>query len=154
EIRIRCRVTVRGDEIAIDYEGSSPQVSQAINVVPSYTFAYSAYALKCLLSPEVPNNDGSFRSISTTAPLGSILNPRFPAPVGARAMAGHLPPPLVLGAVGKAMRERVQAAPGSPLWAVQLAGSHRGRAFATTFFLNGGQGASQGRDGLATLSFP
>jgi N-methylhydantoinase B len=99
EIRICCRLSVRGDEIAIDYEGSSPQVSQAINVVPSYTFAYSAYALKCLLSPEVPNNDGSFRSISTIAPLGSILNPRFPAPVGARAMTGHLLPPLIMGAL-------------------------------------------------------
>lgn len=153
-IDLRCRVTVRGDEISVDYEGSSPQVAQAVNVVPCYTFAYSAYALKCILSPEVPNNDGSFRSIATTAPLGSILNPRFPAPVGARAMTGHLLPPLIMGALAKALPGRVQAAPGSPLWAVQLAGSHQGRPFASTFFLNGGQGASDGRDGLPTLSFP
>ncbi len=154
DIRLKCRLTVRGEEIAIDYEGSSPQVAQAINVVPAYTFAYSAYALKYLLAPEIPNNDGSFLSIATTAPLGSILNPTFPASVGARAMTGHLLPPLIMGALAEVLPERVQGAPGSPLWAVQLAGTHDGRGFATTFFLNGGQGALHDRDGLPALSFP
>jgi len=154
DIVLKCRVVVQGDEIAVDYEGSSAQVAQAINVVPCYTFAYSAYALKCLLAPDIPNNDGSFLSVSTTAPLGSILNPRFPASVGARAMTGHLLPPLIMGALSEVMPGNVQAAPGSPLWAVQLAGSHEGKGFATTFFLNGGQGASEGRDGIPTLSFP
>ena len=154
DIVLKCSVSVQGDAIAIDYAGSSPQVAQAINVVPSYTFAYSAYALKCLLAPEIPNNHGSFLSISTTAPLGSILNPRFPASVGARAMTGHLLPPLLMGALADVLPDSVQAAPGSPLWAVQIAGSHREKGYATTFFLNGGQGASSQRAGIATLSFP
>lgn len=154
DIVLKCRVVVSGDTIKVDYDGSSPQVAQAINVVPCYTFAYSAYALKCLLAPDIPNNDGSFLSVATTAPLGSILNPRFPASVGARAMTGHLLPPLIMGALAEVMAGNVQAAPGSPLWAVQLAGSHNGQGFATTFFLNGGQGASEGRDGIAVLSFP
>lgn len=154
DIVLRCSLSVQGDTISIDYTGSSPQVAQAINVVPCYTFAYSAYALKCLLAPDIPNNDGSFLSISASAPLGSILNPRFPAPVGARAMTGHLLPPLLMGALAEIMPDKVQAAPGSPLWAVQIAGSHHDRGYATTFFLNGGQGASSHRDGIATLSFP
>lgn len=154
DILLKCRLAIGDGKIAIDYTGSSDQVSQAINVVPCYTFAYSAYALKCLLAPEIPNNDGSFLSISTHAPLGSILNPRFPAPVGARAMTGHLLPPLLMGAMAEMLPDKVQAAPGSPLWAVQISGSHQGRGYATTFFLNGGQGASADRDGIATLSFP
>jgi len=154
DIRLKCRIAVNGDRIDIDYSGSAPQVAQSINVVPSYTFAYSAYTLKCLLAPEIPNNDGSFLSITTSAPLGSILNPRFPAAVAARAMTGHLLPPLIMGALAEVMPQAVQAAPGSPVWAVQLAGSHQSQNFAATFFLAGGQGASEGRDGLATLSFP
>lgn len=154
DIRLMCRIVVEGDRIDIDYTGSSPQVAQAINVVPCYTFAYSAYALKCLLAPDIPNNDGSFRSISTSAPLGSILNPRFPASVGARAMTGHLLPPLIMGALADVLPDAVQAAPGSPVWAVQLAGEHHNRGFAATFFLAGGQGASKGSDGISTLSFP
>lgn len=153
-VTIRCNVQVRGDHVHVDYTGSSPQLPHAINVVPIYTFAYSAYSLKCILSPEVPNNEGSFRPIETSAPLGSILNPRFPAAVSARAMTGHLIPTAIMGALGEAVPDRVRAAAGSPLWCVHLAGSHGGRGFAATFFLNGGQGAGRAGDGLPTLSFP
>jgi N-methylhydantoinase B len=153
-VTIRCRIAVRGDALTVDYTGSSPQLPRAINVVPIYTFAYTAYALKCVLAPTVPNNDGSFRPITTTAPLGSILNPRFPAAVSARAMTGHLLPTAIMGALANVVPDRVRAAAGSPLWCVQLAGAHEGRRFASTLFLNGGQGAGAKRDGLSALSFP
>jgi len=140
--------------LTVDYTGSSPQLPRAINVVPIYTFAYTAYALKCVLAPTVPNNDGSFRPITTTAPEGSILNPKFPAAVSARAMTGHLLPTAVMGALANVVPDRVRAAAGSPLWCVQLAGAHEGRRFASTLFLNGGQGAGAKGDGLPSLSFP
>jgi N-methylhydantoinase B len=153
-ITIRCKTCVRDDHIYLDYTGSSDQLPRAINVVPSYTFAYSAYALKSILSPEIPNNEGSFRPVDVHAPLGSILNPRFPAPVGARAMTGHLLPPAIMGALSQIIPEKVQAAPGSPLWAFHLAGEFQGQPFAFVSFLNGGQGASMHRDGLPAISFP
>lgn len=153
-VTIRCSIEVRDDAIRIDYTGSTPQLPKAINVVPIYTFAYSAYALKCVLSPNIPNNEGSFRSIETYAPLGSILNPRFPAAVSARAMTGHLLPTVIMGALSQAIPDKVRAASGSPLWCVQMAGSNSGQSFAATFFLNGGQGAGQAGDGLPALSFP
>jgi N-methylhydantoinase B len=153
-VTIRCRITVKGDALNVDYAGSSPQLPRAINVVPIYTFAYTAYALKCVLAPTIPNNDGSFRPITTTAPLGSILNPRFPAAVSARAMTGHLLPTAVMGALANVVPDRVRAAAGSPLWCVQIAGAHEGRQFASTLFLNGGQGAGAKGDGLPALSFP
>ncbi|MGQ4274927.1 hydantoinase B/oxoprolinase family protein [Terrihabitans sp. B22-R8] len=153
-VTIRCRIDVQGDCIAVDFAGSSPQVPRAINVVPIYTFAYSAYTLKCVLAPNVPNNDGSFRPIQVSAPLGSILNPRFPAAVSARAMTGHLIPSAIMGALAQAIPDKVSAAPGSPLWCVHLAGADNGKRFASTFFLNGGQGATAQSDGLPTLSFP
>ena len=59
-IVINCTVHVKGDTIDIDYTGSSDQVPRAVNVVPIYCFAYSAYAVKALLCPDVPNNEGSF----------------------------------------------------------------------------------------------
>ena len=153
-VTIQCAVRVHGDAITVDYAGSSPQLARAINVVPAYTFAYTAYPLKCILSPDIPNNEGSFRPIRATAPEGSILNPRFPAPVSARAMTGHLLPPAVMGALAQVVPDRVLAAPGSPLWCMHLAGEHGGRPFAFLFFLNGGCGASARRDGLPAISFP
>ncbi len=153
-VTIACKVTVKGDRMDIDYTGSSPQVPRSVNVVPNYTFSYTAYAVKCVLCPEVPNNEGSFLPITTSAPLGSILNPRYPAAVGARAMTGHLLPPVVMGALAKSAPEKVQAASGSPQWCVHLAGEHQRRGFATVFFLNGGQGATAANKGLSAISYP
>jgi N-methylhydantoinase B len=153
-VTIKCRISVEGDALAVDYTGSSPQLPRAINVVPIYTFAYTAYALKCLLAPTVPNNEGSFRPITTSAPVGSILNPQFPAAVSARAMTGHLLPTAIMGALAEILPHRVRAAAGSPLWCVQLAGSHEGHRFASTLFLNGGQGAGMAGHGISALSFP
>src|SRR6266498_872544 len=88
-ITIACRAEVRGDELAVDYAGSSPESRRGINVVMNYTEAYTTYGVKVIVSPEVPNNEGAFRPLRITAPEGSILNARHPAPVAARHVVGH-----------------------------------------------------------------
>ena len=70
---------VRGDELIVDYAGSSPPVGHGINVVLNYTDAYTTYGVKCALAPDVPNNEGSFRPVTVTAPEGCILNAPYPA---------------------------------------------------------------------------
>lgn len=75
---IRCAVTVRGDEIEIDYTGSSPQVPFPTNSTLNYTRAYSVYPLKILLDPATRTNWGSYRALRVTAPEGTIVNPTFP----------------------------------------------------------------------------
>lgn len=153
-IRIACRVIIAGDEVSVDYSGSSPQVNLAINTVMNYTYAYSAYALKALFAPWIPNNEGSFAPIRVTAPQGSILNPMRPAPCGARGMIGHLLPPAILGALAAAMPDRVVAAPGSPSNNIQVAGLPGGPRYAVSCFLGAGLGASAHQDGLSATSFP
>jgi N-methylhydantoinase B len=152
-IVINANVAVRGDRIEVDYSGSSPQLQRAVNVVPIYTFAYTAYAVKALLSPDLPNNEGSFLPVHTSAPLGSILNPRYPAAGGARNMVGHLLPVALMGAMAEVLPDRVWA-PGSANSSFTMAGEHEGRQYATVNFLNAGQGASRERDGLSAISFP
>jgi N-methylhydantoinase B len=87
---IECAVTIDGERVAIDYTGTSPQVSHPTNCTLNYTTAYSIYPLKILLDPATRSNHGCYRAITVTAPEGSILNPRFPAPVLARHLTGHL----------------------------------------------------------------
>jgi N-methylhydantoinase B len=154
-LTVCCAVTVNGSEIDVDFAGTSAQIARPINSVMSYTTAYSHYALKCLLDPGTPNNDGTFRSIRVRAPEGSLLNPRRPAPVWARHLSGHYVPPVIFGALAPALPDRVIADCGSPLWNVYFQGQHGdGRRFIKMFFMNGGHGARQGRDGPACLSFP
>ena len=59
-ILIRCTVRVAGEEIFIDFTGSSPQSSRGINVVLNYTHAYASFAIKAAICPDVPHNEGSF----------------------------------------------------------------------------------------------
>lgn len=153
-IVIKATVTIAGDTIAVDFDGSSAQVSLAINTVLNYTYAYSAYALKSLLAPWIPNNEGAFAPIRVTAPEGSIVNPTRPAPVGARGMIGHLMPPAIFGALAEVMPEQTQAAPGSPSNGVQIASLGTGRRYAINSFLGAGQGGGAGRDGASAVSFP
>ena len=148
-------LTIRGDEIDADYEGSSPQQPRGINVVFGYTYAMTAYALKCALLPWLPNNEGIFRPLSVKAPEGSILNATFPAPVGGRICSGDYVPALVFGALHQVIPERVGAAAGSPLWSMVLSGLREdGKPFANVLFYNGGMGATATKDGGNALSFP
>ena len=154
-LKIRAAVTVEGRRVTVDYAGSSPQVDRGINVVYNYTHAYTTYPLKCAVSPEVPNNEGSFRPVTVRAPEGSILNARFPCAVGARHLIGHFLSQAVFGALSQVIPGRVLADGSAGLWNTQLEGHDRsGRLFAYIFFSAGGMGARPGSDGLSATAFP
>ena len=72
---MRLALTIRDGVIEADYAGTSPQQPRAINCPYIYTYAMTAYAVKCALLPNLPNNEGMFRPVKVTAPEGSILNP-------------------------------------------------------------------------------
>nr|MDP9481371.1 hydantoinase B/oxoprolinase family protein [Actinomycetota bacterium] len=141
-IRLYVSIKVEGDEVHVDYEGSAPQSERGINVVLNYTAAYTTFGVKCAISPEVPNNDGSFQPIRVTAPEGCILNALHPAPVGARHIVGHFLPGLVHGALARAIPDRVLAQGADSLWNTQITGQREdGGPFTYVFFSGGGMGA-------------
>jgi N-methylhydantoinase B len=148
-------VTVAGDRIAVDYAGTSPQADRAINCTMTYTFAMTAYALKCALLPNLPNNEGIFRCIEVAAPEGSIVNPRFPAAVGGRMATGHYLPFAVFGALAPVLPDRIIAACGSPLWSmIQTGVRANGATYANVLFFNGGMGATDSNDGQSAYAWP
>jgi N-methylhydantoinase B len=148
-------LTIEGDSITVDYAGTSPTQPRAINCVMAYTFAMTAYAIKCVLAPDLPNNDGMFRPIKVFAPQDNLLNPRYPAAVVARSNTGHYVPVCVLGALQQVLPEQVMAAAGSPLWVFTVTGvGDDGRSFANVLFYNGGLGATAHEDGESCLSWP
>ncbi len=147
-------ITIKGDEIVADYTGTSGAHYMSINAVLNYTFAYTAYPIKCAFSPDVPNNDGSFYPITVTAPKGCLVNAQKPVPLGARNVTGNMLHSVVFGALAKAVPEQVQADCGSACWCIVLNGEHKGKEFVEYFFLNGGYGARPNMDGEHVLSFP
>lgn len=155
-IRIACAVTVAGDALTVDYAGSAPQVERGLNCVLGFATAWTQYALKCSLDPATPRNEGSMRAVRVTAPEGSILNPRFPAPCGGRQLVAHLTAGVVHATLAGAVPERVLAESGtSPSCRVVFSGEGGdGRRFVTMLFANGGMGAGAHRDGYAATPYP
>ena len=146
EIVLRVTATVAGDEIHLDFAGSSPQSRRGINVVLNYTRAYASFAVKAAISPEVPHNAGSFRPVRVTAPEGSVLNCLPPAPVASRHLIGHFLPSLLIGALpGTAIAPSADA-----LWMTIW----RGPGFMLNVFQTGGMGARADKDGLSATGFP
>ena len=153
-LKIKIRIDIKDDRLYCDYTGTADQINYGLNTVLNYTYAYSVYPLKCAIAPNVPNNEGCFRPMTVWAPEGSLLNPRYPAAVGGRAMVGHYLTTAIFGALQDVISDRIQADSGSPLWGVNFAGTHQGKKFASLFFLNGGQGASPHKDGISCLPYP
>ena len=141
-------LTVAGDTIDIDFTGTSPQVDRAINSAMCFTFAQTIYGVKCMLAPNLPNNEGSFRPITIRAPEGCIVNPVFPASGGSRMLTGHFLGSMVFQALGDVLPQRVMAAPGSPHWGINQSGVKNGKPYANMFFFSGGIGANSLRGGL------
>ena len=154
-VDIALALTIAGDTIHADYAGTRGMHRLGINAVANYCYAYTAYPIKCVFSPEVPNNDGGFLPITVVAPAGSMLNAQAPAPLGARNITGNILHAVVFGALAQAVPDRVQADCGSACWSVVLNGRLPDRGeFVEYFFLNGGYGARATKDGPAVLSFP
>jgi N-methylhydantoinase B len=155
-IILHCKITVSGDALEIDFDGSSSQIGRALNCVMNYTYSYATYPIKCALDPHTPKNEGSYRPITVKAPEGSILNPRVPAPVNARQLIGHMLSACVFGALQKALPEKVKAESGSQptLRALFTGTGLDGEKFSTILFANGGMGARYHMDGISCTPFP
>jgi len=154
-VRLQVRIEKRGDEMLVDWAGSSPESKRGINVVLNYTHAYTTYALKCALAPEVPNNEGSFRPVKVTAPEYSILNAQHPAPVGARHIIGHFLPGAIFGALSQAIPGRVMAEGAANIWINQFSGrDEQNEIWTYVWFSAGGTGARPNKDGISAAAFP
>jgi N-methylhydantoinase B len=154
-VLIKAKITVEGDELFVDHKGSSPQSRYGINVVLNYTHAYTSFAVKAAISPEIPHNEGSFRPVHVTAPEGCILNATYPAPVGARHLIGHFLPSLIFGALAKAMPDRLMADGANSVWISMYRGDRpQGDQFTFMLFQCGGTGARPNKDGLNNVGFP
>ena len=153
-LTIAVAIAVSGDTLEVDFEGTSPQIAKGVNCVLNYTKAFVFYALKCALSPDIPNNDGTLRPIRVRAPEGSILNARHPAPVGGRHLVGLFVPFAIFDALAPAIPDRI-IAESSVLGAVTLAGERNDDTpYVFTFFCSGGMGARADKDGLDATAFP
>jgi 5-oxoprolinase (ATP-hydrolysing) len=154
-LRIPVKMTVRDDEIELDFEGAPPQLKRgAFNSTLNYASSQATYPLKCLLTPQVRGNAGCYRPFRIKAPKGSILNCDYPAPVSQRTRSGWFIAPGIFRALSEALPDRVQAFTGLSVTPTIYGLDAAGRAYSDMFFSGGGQGASAQGDGKSGLLWP
>ncbi|MEO7403352.1 MAG: hydantoinase B/oxoprolinase family protein [Burkholderiales bacterium] len=143
-------------QILIDFAGSSGKSASGINVVKNYTHAYSTFAVRSCLNPDLPNNFGSLAPIKIAAPEGSIVNALYPAPVNARHVVGMYVPMPILKALYQVMPDRVLAEGSGAVWTIQIQGENAaGNAFTSSMFsYSGGMGARREKAGPAATCYP
>jgi N-methylhydantoinase B len=107
---VRASVTVSGDTVAVDFSGTASQVRRHLNAPFASTVSAALSCVKAVLtSPDIPFNAGAARPVAITAPEGSLLNPRRPAPVRARMEACFRAWNATMKALAQAVPNRVIA---------------------------------------------
>ncbi len=107
---VRASVTISGDTVAVDFTGTAPQVRRHLNAPFASTVSAALSCVKAVLtSPDIPFNAGAARPVTITAPEGSLLNPRRPAPVRARMEACLRAWNATMKAMAQAVPDRVIA---------------------------------------------
>jgi N-methylhydantoinase B len=157
-VTLHAAVTIdnRTGEILIDFAGSSPKSPRGVNVVLNYTHAYSTFAVRSCLNPDLPNNYGSLAPIKIAAPKNCIVNAEYPSPLNARHVVGMYVPMPVLKALYNVVPDRVLAESAGAVWSLQIQGEGtRGQAHTSSMIgFSGGMGARRTKPGPSTTSYP
>jgi N-methylhydantoinase B len=153
DLRVKVAVTISGSDLEVDLTGTAPQVDLPINMPFVGTVDVAIYVtLRSILldtarHDPVATNSGLFRPITITAPLGSLANPRFPAPTIARFCPGNIVADTLMRALAPVMPEAVSAGVGN-LKVVAFSGLRDGRAWVYMDIVEGSYGGRHGKDGL------
>lgn len=150
---IAVKVTVRPGAITIDFNGSADQAEGSINCTFNITRCCVYYAVMAAVGGDIPANSGCYRPIEVIAPKGSITNCDYPAAVVNRITVGHRLVNAIMGALAKAMPDRIPAAYYSASFALFLETVAENGARSIYMEADiGGWGGEPGRDGASALS--
>jgi len=155
-IRFKVALTIAGDQISIDWTGTSKQVKAAINGPMPTTYAMAYLAVRCAIGAAIPSCEGYMRAISVSAPKGSIVNPEEPAACGARGVICFRMFDTILGAFSQILPHRIPAANEGGSSAPHISGRrrHNNKPFLVSGGLMGCWGGSMARDGQEGISNP
>lgn len=124
--RIKVCVVVRGDELIVDFTGSDPQAKGPLNATYAATISSTYNAVLLAVSdPTLSLNSGLYKPIKVIAPIGTIVNVRYP---GSSITGNHDTGPrvtgAVLGALSKAIPEKVAPPDGATPFSFLFGGKH------------------------------
>jgi N-methylhydantoinase B len=142
ELTIRAAVTIAGDEIEIDFAGTSPQHEGNLNCPIAVTRSACFFVVRCLTEPDLPASGGAFAPVHVRAPEGSVVNARPPAAV----VAGNTETSSrIVDVVFRAFAEAIPVPAQGQGTMNNVTFGNRGFTYYET--IGGGQGACPDTDG-------
>jgi len=143
-VKIAVTVTIAGQEAAVDFSDSAPQVQGSVNSVYAVTLSATLYVFRALIGLDIPANSGCLAPLTVIAPEGRVVNARPPAAVAAgNVETSQRITDVLLGALAKAAPERVPAASQGTMNNVVIGGWDPERDKPYTYYetIAGGMGA-------------
>ena len=146
---VRVAVTVKGSDCHFDFTGTDRQARGAINSAFSQTISGVVFALRCFLDPAVPMNEGCFRPLTFTLPLGTMVNPSPPAACNARMATVQAAIDAVYQALSQAVPDKAVAASGNVhVYTMNGSDTGAGRIWSYMDPVIGSMGGRSVKDGL------
>jgi N-methylhydantoinase B len=151
--RIAASLEIKGDTMHFILD-SDAQARGPINLRPCVSRNFIECCVKTVLGPELPVNDGLSRPIRVTYPAeGSLLNPRYPAPVNMYVRPSQVTTSIIVRLLGQALPGRVPAPGSAAGGSISTAGRHprTGRWYSHYEINSGGSGARPAGDGVSAM---
>jgi N-methylhydantoinase B len=152
-VRVHVVVTKRGATLHFDFSGSADQTAGPANIRPPLVQAACVYALISLVDPNTYVSSGLMRGFAMTAREGSVLNPRFPAPVNTYNPTIHAVVDALFDAMSHVVPAKVRA-DGSGSRSIILGGrsTNTGKGYVQYEIIAGGSGARGTKDGISGIT--
>ncbi len=152
-VRIHVVIEKRGDKLHFDFSGSADATKGPANIRPPLVQAACAYALISLIDPNMYVSSGLIRGFTLAARDGSVLNPRFPAPVNTYNPTIHALVDAIFDAMSHVVPSKVRA-DGSGSRSIILGGrdTYTGKGYVQYEIIAGGAGARAGKDGASGIT--
>ena len=123
KITIKVTITIEKESIIVDFTGTCSQVKFSLNCTKAVTLACVYYAIKSMLDPTIPSNEGSYRPIKVITPPGTLVNPNFPAAVSnANINTSQRITDVIFGAFSKIDLKRSMAACAGTMGLITIGG--------------------------------
>jgi N-methylhydantoinase B len=150
-LKIKADLAIEEHRIHVDFTGTDQQSKGSVNCTRSVTLACVYYALKSAINPGLPSSGGTFRPVEVITPLGTLVNPKFPAPVSnANINTSQRITEVILGALSRAVPEKVPAASTGSMSIFTVGGvdPRNSEYYSYVETYGGGQGALVNQDGM------
>ncbi|ADQ68773.1 N-methylhydantoinase B/acetone carboxylase, alpha subunit (plasmid) [Halogeometricum borinquense DSM 11551] len=150
DIPIEVTVSTDGETVAVDFDGTAPQVAGNVNAPLAVAKSAVYFVVRCVTDPEIPPNQGCYDPITVSVPEGTLLNPNAPAAVvGGNVETSQRVTDVVFTALAEAAPDRVPAQGQGTMNNLTI-GSRAGGSEGFTYYetIGGGFGGRASGDGM------